>query len=127
MQHASLRTIDRVDSPPRTGAGAPPGLRALVTEASRALAQLDAGRLEELALCCRALAGLGAPQSLGERAELARQALDAAGEMARFGRVLEATRANLAVLHRARALRRTRLEYRVVPPCIWTEAGHGDD
>ena len=32
-----------------------PELKELVAEASRALAQLDAGRLEELALSCQAL------------------------------------------------------------------------
>ena len=37
------------------GIGGQPELKELVREASRALASLDAGRLEELALSCQAL------------------------------------------------------------------------
>jgi hypothetical protein len=88
-----------------------PELRALVLEASRSLARLDADRLEELALSCQALNRNLATASREERAELARQARDAAGDMATFARVLEATRANLNVMNRLRELRAGRLEY----------------
>ncbi len=70
-------------------------LKELVIEASRALARLDADRLEELALSCQALnRDLPLPAS-PERAALAVEARAAAGEMAAFARVIEATRANL--------------------------------
>ncbi len=92
-----------------------PELRQLVREASEALARLDAGRLEELAQCCRALNREMKPQKAKERdgaaQELARQAREAAGEFAVFTRVLEATRANLEVWKRLRGLDREQLEY----------------
>jgi len=88
-----------------------PELRELVVEASLALARLDAERLEELALACRALnrdfAGMGGDG----RGELRRQAHDASREMDIFGRVLNATRANLEVMNRVRERRRGGLEY----------------
>lgn len=86
-------------------------------EASRALARLDADRLEELALSCQALnrdlAGERdrAHGSAAERAALALEAKDTVREMAVFARVLEATRANLNVMNRLRELRAARLEY----------------
>jgi len=93
-----------------------PELKALVAEATRALAQLDADRLEELALCCQALnrdleaAGPARPALVSN--DLVRQSREAQADMALFGRVLDATRANLAVMNRLRALRRGRpLEY----------------
>lgn len=88
-----------------------PELRAVVVEASLALARLDADRLEELALSCQALNRELAPSGDAGQGELARQAREAAGEMAVFGRVLEATRANLDVMARIRELRQARLEY----------------
>src|SRR5664280_2739136 len=96
---------------PATG-GVNPGLRGLVVEASRALARLDADRLEELALSCQALNRDLAVQKPRERAALAEQAREAAVDMAIFSRVLEATRANLNVMLRLRELRDGRLEYR---------------
>jgi len=81
-----------------------PELKQIVREASRALARLDADRLEELARSCEALNGA----QLG-RADLARQARDAAGEMAVLARVLDATRANLDVMRRLRDLRLGRI------------------
>ena len=93
-----------------------PELKELVVEASLALARLDADRLEELALSCQALNRDLAPGSArSERAELARQAREAAGDMAVFARVLEATRANLEVMNRLRELRDGRLEYGGAP------------
>jgi aminopeptidase N len=102
------------------------GLKALVVEASRALAQLDAARLEELALCCQALnrdlQGADPPA----RAEIARQARAAQADLAVFGRVLEATRANIAVMNRIRALRTGRtLGYSEIE--ARTGIGHGDN
>ena len=88
-----------------------PKLRELVVEASRSLARLDADRLEELALCCQALNRDLAPANREQRAELARQAKEATGDMATFSRVLEATQANLNVMKRLRDLRAGRLEY----------------
>lgn len=106
--------------------GTRPELKALVAEASLALAQLDAAHLEELALSCQALnrglkGGSGgneaaepSPLSDADRLQLAQEAREAVGEMAIFARVLEVTRANLRVMRRLRELRMdqlNRLEY----------------
>jgi len=115
-----------------------PTLKALVTEASRALAQLDAARLEELALSCAALNREMPPVTMSESETLVREAREAVGEMAVFARVLEATRGNLRVMDRLRELRMGCLEYsdRPVPAGGWTPAktagtcdrsGDGDD
>ncbi len=104
-----------------------PGLRELVVEASRALARLDTGRLEELALCCQALTRT--PRNAEERQSWARQAREAAADMAIFARVLEATRGNLKVMNRLREMRAGRLEYSEGQTRAWTgtEGGHGHD
>ncbi len=104
-------------------------LKELVTEASRALARLDADRLEELALSCQALNRELTPLSLSERGLLAQQAREAAGDMATFVRVLEATRANLGVMNRLRELREGRLEYgeSQARGVAGSESGHGDN
>jgi hypothetical protein len=96
--------------------GVDPGLKALVAEASQALARMDRARLEELAGACQALNRYLEPaclQSLSreERAALAEEARQARGEMAVFARVLEATRANLQVMHRLRELRMKPIVY----------------
>ena len=111
------------------GIGGQPELRELVREASRALACLDADRLEELALSCQALNRDPAPGSATEPTALGRQAKEAVGDMAVFGRVLEATRANLEVMNRLRELRAGRLEYKEPQNRGWatTESGHGDN
>ena len=88
-----------------------PDLRQIVQEASRALALLDSSRLEELAFSCQRLNRDLASMAPGERANCARQAAEASDSMAVFARVLEATRANLDVMHRLRDLREGRLEY----------------
>jgi aminopeptidase N len=105
-----------------------PALKELVAEASRSLARLDAGRLEELALSCQQLnRNLAAADSEG-RSRLALQSREAAGEMAVFARVLEASRANLNVMNRLRELHRGRLEYGGADPgWVRTESGYGDD
>jgi hypothetical protein len=104
-------------------------LKALVVEASRALARLDAERLEELALCCDALNRELLPEDSEDRACLAREAKEAADEMTVFARVLEATRANLNVMRRLRDLRSGRLEYGEMPGRGWASAekSHGDN
>jgi len=108
-----------------------PELKALVAEASQALARLDAARLEELAASCRALSGEAAPGSVEESALLAEEARAAVGEMAVLGRVLEATRANIRVMKRLRELRLGRLEYSEPPFAAsgWSasESEDGDD
>ncbi len=88
-------------------------LKALVAEASRALARLDTGRLEELALSCQALNRTLAPENadLDARGQLAQEAREAVADMAVFARVLDATRANLHVMNRLRELTMGRLEY----------------
>jgi hypothetical protein len=103
-------------------------LKELVKEASQALARLDADRLEELALSCKALNRELPPANGGPRTELARQSREAMGEMAVFSRVLKATGANLNVMNRLRELRLGRLEYEESPARGWagTESGHGD-
>jgi hypothetical protein len=133
-----------------------PALRELVVEASQALARLDADRLEELVLCCQALTreqaltqeppresareSTGAlnrdllPIKEAERLRLAAEARDARGDMAVFARVLEATRANVQVIERLRALRAGRLEYSERDGARWPsplagrgESRHGND
>lgn len=106
-----------------------PAMREIVVEASRALARLDADRLEELALSCQALNREFVSASLQDRSLLAAQARDAAGEMAVFSKVIEATGANLEVLHRARERRGNRLEYGqpLVRNWVPAENGHGDN
>ena len=115
--------------------GGRPLLKDVVVEASRALARLDADRLEELALSCAAL-NRDLQGDAKARAELAAEAREAAGEMAVFARVLEATRANLTVMNRLRELRAGRLEYGAglfetgkAQAEDWrrTESGHGNN
>ncbi len=106
-----------------------PELKELVVEASRALARLDATRLEELALSCQALTRARNPEDASDRKFLARQAREAKADMAVFARVLEATRANLSVMKRLRELRAGQLEYteRQARGGVGAEGGHGDD
>ena len=105
-----------------------PELKEVVVEASRALALLNAGRLEELALCCQALNRAFPAASAAEKRTLRHQAVEAQTEMEVFARVLEATRANLKVMNRLRELRMGRLEYteRQVSKCAGMESGHGE-
>lgn len=109
-----------------------PDLKELVMEASRALATLDAARLEELALSCEAFNRELATAGPEDRVLLERQARAARGEMAVLGRVLEGTRGNLTVMNRLGELRAGRLEYgerAAATDCAWTppEGGHGDN
>jgi hypothetical protein len=106
-----------------------PDLKALVTEATQALARLDPERLEELALSCQALNRDLAPVDVNERARLAREAREATAEMAVFARVLQATRANLHVMERLRNLRAGQPGYAGERDRRWTltEGGHGNN
>lgn len=98
-----------------------PALKELVLEASQALARLDAERLEELALCCQVLNrdlnsdlnpdSSPSPPGRGKLKDIRSEARDAAPAMAAFAGVLDATRANLQVMQRLRAVRRGELEY----------------
>jgi hypothetical protein len=112
-------------------------IREVVAEASLALARLDAERLEELALACQALNraperdGETEAAALNQRSNrtLERQAREAVGDMRAFGRVLEATRANLAVMRRLRQLRDGPIEYSEAQARGWasSEPGYGDN
>jgi hypothetical protein len=110
-----------------------PSLKEMVVEASRALALLDANRLEELALSCKALnrdfAASSGRADAFERARLKAQAQEAKKEMAVFARVLEASRANLTVLNRLRDLQLGQLEYREEQLHGWmpSESAHGNN
>jgi hypothetical protein len=113
-----------------------PKLKELVVEASRALARLDADRLAELALSCQALNRDLAHLDGDALAALKVESRVAAGDMAVFARVLEATRANLSVMNRLRELRSGHLEYGAGHPEYgisqarqWqrTESRHGDN
>ena len=102
-----------------------PGLRRTVQEAALALSRLDADRLEELALASAALQRDLRIADEVERADLAREVRQAAGDMAVFARVLEATRSNLEVMRRLRELRQGRIEYSLSAEAV--EKRHGID
>ena len=115
---------------PEYGAsGQRPELKQLVVEASRALARLDASRLEELALSCQALNRDLAVAGAEDRVWLARQAREAVGEMTAFAKILDVTRGNLNVMHSLQQLRSGRLEYGESPAREWAPPGsrHGDN
>ncbi len=108
------------------------GLKDLVMEASRALAQLDAARLEELALSCQALNRDLADFSAEDHDQFALQAREAVPGMAVFARVLDVTRENLNVIRRLQDVRSGRLEYVERPAaadCPWAppESRHGNN
>ncbi|HUV68398.1 MAG TPA: hypothetical protein VMW15_01965 [Terracidiphilus sp.] len=106
-----------------------PELKTLVAEASQALANLDADRLEELALSRQALNRDLTPQSRDTQEGLARQSREAAQDMAVLARVLEATRANLNVMNRLRDLRVDQFEYsrQQTHQSLGTESVDGDN
>ena len=94
-----------------TGHRLRPELRELVVEASLALGRLDADRLEELAISCRALNRDLPFVNNEERTAFNNQAAGASREMAVFERVLDATRSNLEIVSRVRGRRNSPLEY----------------
>jgi hypothetical protein len=98
-------------------------LKALVGEAVRSLAKLDADRLEELALSCQELNRDLVTESLPA---LARETRAAKREMAALALMLEATGTNAAVMKRLRQLRTSRTEYTVREPQVKkSEVLHG--
>ncbi len=88
-----------------------PGLKRVLAEASLALAHLDAERLEEMALSCAALVRDAGRKRGDARNQCGSGLGKAMQEIAIFARVLEATRANLEVMHRLRPVPAARLEY----------------
>jgi hypothetical protein len=88
-----------------------PELKEMVLEASRALAHLDAERLEELVVSCDALNREQIHADAESRVRWAREARGSRQEMALLASVLEATQANLRVLRQLSAIRSSRLEY----------------
>jgi hypothetical protein len=119
LQRSGLRTLEL--EPPALHVSE---LRQIVREASRALALLDAVRLEELAIACQKLNRDLPSQPCDTSAALALQAQQASNDMAVFARVLDATRANLEVMRRLGDLREGRLEYH---PAATPESLHGHD
>ena len=105
---------------------AKPELKDALVEASHALAQLDADRLEEMASYCTTLVG---DQTAAHctPASLDLACREAWKEMAIFMRVLEATRANLNVMRRLREIHTARLEYSMGAVGVLSGGGdHGD-
>lgn len=82
-----------------------PKMKDVVVEASRALANIDAERLEELALSCKALNREQKNLSSDHRARFVSDVIDSRQELALLGSVLDATRANLRVLRHLQAMR----------------------
>lgn len=113
------------------------GLKEIVSEASQALASLDAQRLEEMAVSCQILNRCSEASGVADEfvSGLAGpERFQAARELALLGRILEATRLNLKVLYRLREIRAARLEYAPERGGDWIgqtvvskEAAHGDD
>ena len=87
----------------------------LAQEAVRALAVLDTDRLEELAATCRHLGDPSCPTHLsahdGDLAALQQEVRTAAPDLKTLNRVLEATRANAAVIRRLAEMRAEQPEY----------------
>lgn len=86
-------------------------LKEIVLEASRALAHLDADRLEELAVSCAVLNREQIHADSESRLRLAREASGSRQQTALLGCVLEATRANLRVLRQLSAMQDGKPEY----------------
>ena len=95
-------------------------LKHTVVEAAKALTRLDADRLENLAAYCEALLP-GLTDVMEDE--------KAAHEMAIFSRVMQATSANLRVMHRLRELRTTRVVqgYTLAGATVSWEAEYGHD
>ncbi len=83
-------------------------LRRTLVEASKALARLDADRLEELALCCVALIET---EKLPEVQPAGPATGDAARELSVLNRMLDSTCANLRIMHGLRDGKAHQLEY----------------
>jgi len=83
-------------------------LKVLVAEAAKSLERLETDRLEELALSCQAL---NRDLTQGDQPFSALEARAAKQDMAVLAKLLEATRANVAVMDRLRQLHASRTEY----------------
>ena len=95
-------------------------LKEILSEASQALAQVDAQRLEAMALYCETL--------LVEPVRAATDHCEVTEELAIFERVLEATRANLRAMRRLRELRATHVDGYELAGCgALSEADYGHD
>ena len=107
----------------------PPMLKELVLEASRSLARLDANRLDELVISCRALSSNLDTWKSADRAWLASEAGYAAREMVAFAAVLDATRANIRVMRQVTEFQKELPQYGPVAghSGLATEAKHGDN
>lgn len=100
-------------------------LTRIAREASRALTLLDADHLERLARTCDGMTAV-CRKGWGRRSPFVASGAPQLGrELAGLSRILDATRANLAVMERLRDLREGRLEYR--PPHAEAKASHGND
>jgi hypothetical protein len=86
-------------------------LKGMLTEASLALAYLDAERLEEMALSCAALVRGPEWEPCYSKNQWKPGSGKAMEEMAIFARVLEATKVNLKVMHNLCEARAAHLEY----------------
>ncbi len=85
-------------------------LKEILGEASRALARLDANRLEDMTRRCEALVcGSDTEPEAKRPPMLAESAMD--NEITTFARVVEATRINLQVLRRLTEIEAGQLEY----------------
>lgn len=94
-------------------------LKSLLDEVLKALAKLDARRLEEIALSCQAL--VRTEHGTAWRDPELRKT------MAAFVRTIEATRANLAVLGGFGNRDAVRMEYRPLPGRVRAKVPHGND
>lgn len=103
----------------------PTALHGLLDEASRALATLDAERLEELAASCLALSR-DLPEVYKSIRFMRVDELQAArSKLSGFARVLDGTRGNLEVIHQVSALEASMLEY-TYPARNWGEEPRSD-
>jgi hypothetical protein len=107
-------------------------IRAIVVEASQALARLDANRLEELAIACRVLNQKMPNEDPGSSSggvDFAAQSSQIAEDLRGFRKVLDASRANLSVLRRQRHVRDGKFEYSEAQARGWVppEQVHGDN
>ena len=105
-----------------TAGGRNDDLKALLVEASLALAGLEVAKLEELALSC-----IGLLREMG--GESGQMTLDPSAirrELSIFGRSVEATRANRDVLGKLRNRETPGLDYGLSPVSGTLGVGHGD-
>jgi hypothetical protein len=100
-------------------------LRRILAEASQSLTKLDARRLEEIALSCQAQV-----RNAFDSDEWNGMTTKGFAEVGRgllaFGRMLEATRANLAILRRLRDRDTAELDYGLLSGVSTTEVPCGD-